>query len=1166
MAASITLLLFTLVTFTVNLCTVSDHKTTSNETFQLSFYAFSKQKPHIVTSFEHCKNRTLTILAIVLAGDVQLNPGPNNNSVYPCAICDLPVTSCCQGVCCDECSVWHHKSCMELCTKDYSLLQRSYVQWLCCKCNSLTVSSFSFRSFDVDQNYYAPIQDPNVTVDSVSSSVFSPMKTSSPISNNRSRSSVRTISESSRLKSTNSDSLHHSKKNNLRILNINCRSIIDKKSEFAAMLEYLKPDIVCGTESWLFGVKPGGVIDKKAILSSEIIPSNYKPYRNDRSSLGGGVFILVREDILAIEEPEYVTNCEINWVKIKLLGNKDLHVGVFYMPHRNENDLNELDRSLTLISEHKDRHVVLLGDFNCPGIDWPTLSVLSPPDKEIHQKLIDISVNNNLTQMQEEPTRESSNLDLYFTSNPSLVKNCSTVPGISDHSIVVVDSVTKPHYNETPKRKHFLFGKADWPSLKSKCSELSTRIKFLSENGITMKDLWETFKTSLMSSVNDNIPSKTFSGKKSLPWLNHKLKKMQRRKQRLYRQAKKTSNWSNYRHYQKECKRAYRRAEWSYINETIEKGLSENNSKPFWRYMKSKKEDNMGISPLLSMGKLVSDSARKAEILVDQFSSVFTQGNDNSKPKVSKYLENPIDKLTITVEGTRKLLDNIVTSKATGPDNIPNRVLKECSSELAPGICELFQRSIDTGCIPDDWTNANVAPLFKKGDRHQASNYRPVSLTSVLSKLLEHIVCKHMLNYFDKNNILTSLNHGFRRGYSCETQLAVTFDDLAKNFDQNLQTDIAILDFSKAFDTVPHRKLLHKLDSYGIRGNLHRWIESFLCFRKMRVVVEGQTSRDVHVVSGVPQGTVLGPLLFLCHINDLPESVSSQVRLFADDCLLYRPIRSRDDHNILQRDLHNLEKWADTWGMRFNATKCYILSVNKSSSYFYDLNNTVLKDVVNNPYLGLAISNDLKWTNHINNICKKASSTIGFIRRNLRHSPTKCRRTAYISLVRSTLEYGAVVWDPFLQSDIDKLEKIQRKAARFISGDYKSRDRGCVTRMLENLDLPLLQERRKQLRLTFMFKVVEGMMPAIPASSYFEPIQRNKRRIRATRNPDFQTSNLVERHELNNNKCYKTTRCNTDIYKHSFFIKTVTDWNQLEDASVSTTTVEAFRASLTLRD
>ena len=192
-----------------------------------------------------------------------------------------------------------------------------------------------------------------------------------------------------------------------------------------------------------------------------------------------------------------------------------------------------------------------------------------------------------------------------------------------------------------------------------------------------------------------------------------------------------------------------------------------------------------------------------------------------------------------------------------------------------------------------------------------------------------------MLRHFEANQVLTSLNHGFRAGYSCETQLAVTIDDFTRNNDLGSQTDIAIFDFSKAFDTVPHDKLLHKLDAYGIRGPLLSWIKAFLCNRHMRVVVDGESSSEAPVVSGVPQGTVLGPLLFLCHINDLPERVSSSVRLFADDCLLYRRIRNHDVHLALQNDLHNLESWANDWGMRFNATKCYVLSIRKKSSFFY---------------------------------------------------------------------------------------------------------------------------------------------------------------------------------------------------------------------------------------
>jgi hypothetical protein len=246
-----------------------------------------------------------------------------------------------------------------------------------------------------------------------------------------------------------------------------------------------------------------------------------------------------------------------------------------------------------------------------------------------------------------------------------------------------------------------------------------------------------------------------------------------------------------------------------------------------------------------------------------------------------------------------------------------------------------------------------------------------------------------------------------------------------KAYDAGLQTDVAILDFSKAFDTVPHKKLLSKKDLYGIRGPINNWLNMFLMHRKMKAVVEGEQSEEVRVDSGMPQGTVLGPLLFLCHTNDLPDAVKSSVRLFADDCLLYRTIKSAKDHQLLQEDLKSLEAWTKDWGMRFNAKKCYILSIKNKSQHFYSLNGHILQQVQNNPYLGLQISEDLKWTTHIANVAKKANSTLGFLRRNLKYCPQECKKTAYISLVRSTMEYGGIIWDPYMETNINRLERIQ---------------------------------------------------------------------------------------------------------------------------------------------
>ena len=384
-------------------------------------------------------------------------------------------------------------------------------------------------------------------------------------------------------------------------------------------------------------------------------------------------------------------------------------------------------------------------------------------------------------------------------------------------------------------------------------------------------------------------------------------------------------------------KRNLRKAEWDHVNNVIQDGLNQNNTKPFWSYTKSKRQDNIGIAPLKNKGNLLTDAKSKANILLKQFISVFTRSTDSTKPKVGTF-ENilPISQISIDNNGVLKLLKRLDVHKAMGPDCIPNIVLKNCADEILQGLCTIFQHSLNTGTLPSDWRNANITPVFKKGDRHLAENYRPVSLTSVPCKILKHIICSHMLKHFEKHKILTTLNHGFRSGYSTETQLLVTMHDLLQANDARVQVDIAILDFSKAFDTVPHGKLLHKLDAYGIRGSLHKWLSSFLQDRQMRVVVEGEHSESAPVESGVPQGTVLGPLMFLCHINDLPDTVKSQVRLFADDCLLYRQIKNQNDHLILQNDLNELEKWAAKWGMRFNAKKCYILSIRQKSSSWFD--------------------------------------------------------------------------------------------------------------------------------------------------------------------------------------------------------------------------------------
>ena len=248
--------------------------------------------------------------------------------------------------------------------------------------------------------------------------------------------------------------------------------------------------------------------------------------------------------------------------------------------------------------------------------------------------------------------------------------------------------------------------------------------------------------------------------------------------------------------------------------------------------------------------------------------------------------------IKVSREGVLKLLLDLKENKASGPDKVPSRILKVAAEPISHCLQLLFTASLHTGKVPSDWKQANITPVFKKGERFKALNYRPVSLTCICSKLTEHLVVSQMMKHFDEHGILADCQHGFRKQRSCETQLIDLTQELHERLEEKVQVDMIVLDFSKAFDKVPQQRLMTKLWNYGIRGNTHTWIKSFLLGRTQRVIVDGEGSGWVPVESGVKQGTVLGPVLFLSFINDLPKAVKSNVRLFTDDCVVYRQVKS----------------------------------------------------------------------------------------------------------------------------------------------------------------------------------------------------------------------------------------------------------------------------------
>ncbi|CAG2184974.1 unnamed protein product [Mytilus edulis] len=292
---------------------------------------------------------------------------------------------------------------------------------------------------------------------------------------------------------------------------------LKKKNKIRAAVEYVKPDLICGTESWLKGIKPGRDPEKNCIKSCEVFPDNYIFHRNDRDSLGGGVFTGIKSNLVSDEKVELVTECEIVWTKVKLKSMKDLYLASFYMPHRNMKDIIQLKESINKLADgNKYKQMIIAGDFNCPDIDWDTL-VVKPgaQDREVQQALLETSIDLGLTQVQREPTRYNNLLDLVFTNNPSLCKSSTSIPGISDHAMVVTDFDIIPHYIKQSKRKKYMFNKADWDSIYKEMEQLSTTME--SQIATPVEELWSTFTTTVFTIIDKYTPSKVCTSRKSLP-------------------------------------------------------------------------------------------------------------------------------------------------------------------------------------------------------------------------------------------------------------------------------------------------------------------------------------------------------------------------------------------------------------------------------------------------------------------------------------------------------------------------------------------------------------------------------------------------------------------------------------------------------------------------
>ena len=439
----------------------------------------------------------------------------------------------------------------------------------------------------------------------------------------------------------------------------------------------------------------------------------------------------------------------------------------------------------------------------------------------------------------------------------------------------------------------------------------------------------------------------------------------------------------------------------------------------------------------------------------------------------------PLSNVIFTEKDIVKAISEISNSSAAGPDLFPALLLKNCRYSLAKPLCLIWQKSLDCGTIPQIMKTANIIPIHKGGNRGAPSNYRPVALTSHLIKIFEKVVRNQLVAYMEEHNLFNPHQHGFRGGRSCLSQLIAHYDHITWLLESGQNVDVIYLDFAKAFDKVDFLVTLQKLREIGVTGKLGSWMYAFLTNRTQSVLVNGHRSHSIPVRSGVPQGSVLGPLLFLVLLGDIDQEVAqAYVSSFADDTRVANGITSKDDIQALQMDLDSIYKWSKENNMMFNSKKFECIrygpqsDLQRTSHYISD-NGCPIDEVCDVRDLGVLMSNDGKFTKHINNIVDASRSQCSWILRTFLTRDRLPMMTLWKSLVRSRLEYCCQLWCPAKKGDIQALEQIQRSFLRKINGMQGL----SYWEQLRTLSVYSLERRRERYLIMYIWKIMEGQVP-----------------------------------------------------------------------------------------
>jgi hypothetical protein len=546
--------------------------------------------------------------------------------------------------------------------------------------------------------------------------------------------------------------------------------------------------------------------------------------RRDRedtlNGIGGGLLTYVKSGLAIQANDKFKENLFVQFAAFTVMARCPIHITVVYRP---PNSGRENMQQLCELLENQDQNSIVIGDFNLPDISWEA-GTAGPKGRQLFNTVEE----NGLVQLVNFATHSKGNvLDLAIANCPeriiSISENCKL--GNSDHCIIeLLTNIDIPAQQQS--REIICWDKANLPAMRSQMDQINWEVHFCNKNA---EQCWATFREILTRCADEHIPKRTVKNKTRQKWVTREIIRLVRMKKRRWREYRRQPNNETKAAYEdvegelkKKIKRAKRKKERELVNG------EDRNGKKFTNYIKSKTKARTGIGPLKKAdGTLTTDGREMADILNGFFSSVFTKEDLTNLPTKNRETNKLLTDIVINERLVVKKIDKLKKDSAPGPDNIHPRLLKELKHQVARPLVIIFNKSLATGIVPRDWKKAKVVPIYKKGPKSDAGNYRPVSLTSVPCKILESIIKDAVMKHLEEEQLINDSQHGFMPGRSCTTNLTIFLDELSKVVDEGKAADVFYLDFAKAFDKVAHQRLIIKVKAKGIDGNVARWLEEW---------------------------------------------------------------------------------------------------------------------------------------------------------------------------------------------------------------------------------------------------------------------------------------------------------------------------------------------------